>query len=188
MARTDIRIKENSTISEIRFNPPNRIYQGIDVGDKEEFVRSCGAEEFFDLNKYSRDSEGSKKLAADVKAATSQGLGAAAVVVCTGSKAAYAQAMDFLRFHGTLVCVGLPEGEVEPISGAIPFILVAGEKKIVGSAVGNRKDAIEVMELAARGVVKTQVVVEPPSKLTEVFERMEKLQLQGRVVLDLNKE
>ncbi len=58
----------------------------------------------------------------------------------------------------------------------------------MGSAVGNRKDAIEVMELAARGVVKTQVCVEPMSKLTESFERMEKLQLQGRVVLDLNRE
>ncbi len=89
-------------------------------------MRSLGAEVFFDITKYTRDEEGTQKLANDLRATTPQGLGAAAVVVCTGSKAAYAQAMSFLRFYGTLVCVGLPEGDVEPIPGAVPGLLVAG--------------------------------------------------------------
>ena len=44
------------------------------------------------------------------------GLGAQAVIVCTASNRAYAQALDFLRFGGTLVCVGMPEGESQPIA------------------------------------------------------------------------
>ena len=45
--------------------------QGIDNGDKEEFVKGLGAEAFFDITKYSKDKEGNKKLADDVKAASS---------------------------------------------------------------------------------------------------------------------
>lgn len=156
------------------------------MGEKEEFVKSQGAEVFLDINKYSRDDEGTAQLTKDVKASTLQGLGAAAVVVCSGSKAAYAQALGFLGLGGTLVCIGLPEGAPEPIPGAIPGRMVAKELKIVGTAVGNRKDAIQVMDLAVRGVVKTQVTVEPMANLTDVFERIEKGKLQGRVVLDLS--
>jgi alcohol dehydrogenase, propanol-preferring len=40
---------------------------GIDMDDKEKLSMDCGAEKFFGLNNYSRDKEGSAKLAADVK-------------------------------------------------------------------------------------------------------------------------
>ena len=120
--------------------------------------------------------------------AIAEGMGAAAVVMCTASNAAYGQALDFLKFGGTLVCVGVPEGDPVPIAGAYPGALLIQEKRIVGSAVGNRKDAMETMNLAARGVVKTHYTLEPMSKLTEVFHKMDKMQLQGRVVLDLSKE
>lgn len=123
-----------------------------------------------------------------MKAASSDGLGAAGVVVCTASNAAYGQALQMLRFGGTLVCVGVPEGEPVPIAGADPGSMLVQEKRIVGSAVGNRKDAIETMHMAARGIVKTHFTVEPMSKLTDVFQRMDKMQLQGRVVIDLSQE
>jgi len=42
--------------------------------------------------------------------------------------------------------------------------------------------------MAARGVVKTHFTVEPMSHLTETFEKMEKMQLKGRVVIDLSTE
>jgi propanol-preferring alcohol dehydrogenase len=73
---------------------------GIDHGSKEELVKSCGAEVFLDITKYN-----DKTIAEEVKKATG-GLGASAVIVCTASNKAYAQALDFLRFGGTLVCVG----------------------------------------------------------------------------------
>ena len=115
-------------------------------------------------------------------------MGAAAVVMCTASNAAYGQALAMLRFGGTLVCIGVPEGEPVAIAGADPGSLLIQEKRIVGSAVGNRKDAIETLNLAARGVVKTHYTLQPMSKLTETFEKMDKMQLQGRVVIDLGKE
>ncbi|KAK3326730.1 alcohol dehydrogenase [Apodospora peruviana] len=161
---------------------------GIDSGPKEAFVKSLGAEVFFDINKYNTNEDWTK-LAVDVKAATRpRGTGAAAVIVCAGSNAAYAQALQFLGFGGTLVCVGIPEGKGVPVGGAFPGALIAQELRIIGSAVGNRKEAIEVLEMAARGVVKTHVTLEPMSKLTEVFEKMERMELQGRVVIDLARE
>lgn len=93
--------------------------------------------------------------------------------------------MDLLRFGGTLVCVGLPEGDLKAISTAYPQVLVAKAQKIVGVAVGNRKEAIETLDLAARGVIKTHFRTEKMDKLTETFEQMHKGELNGRVVLDL---
>lgn len=151
-------------------------------------MRSLGAEAFFDITKYSKDADGSAKLVADVKAASTDGLGAAGVVMCTASNAAYGQGLQFLRFGGTLVCVGVPEGEPVPIAGADPASMLIAEKRIVGSAVGNRKDAIETMNMAARGIIKTHFTVEPMSKLNEVFEKMDKMTLKGRVVIDLGQE
>jgi len=157
---------------------------GIDMGEKEKLVKDSGAEAFLDLSKYSRDDEGTKKLVQDVKDVT--GGGASGVVVCTASNAAYAQAVSFLKFRGVLVCVGVPEGPLVPIATANPATMLASELKIVGSAVGNRKDAAETLRLAARGIVKTHFTVQPMDKLTETFEKMDKGQLQGRVVLDLS--
>ncbi|RMZ80775.1 hypothetical protein DV738_g2667, partial [Chaetothyriales sp. CBS 135597] len=158
---------------------------GIDAGSKEKLVKDCGAEVFFDVTKYSRDDEGSAKLAADVKAVTGSANGAAAVVICTASNAAYTQGLSFLKFNGTVVCVGVPEGTPVPIASAIPANVIIAQLRIIGSAVGNRQEAIETLEMAARGVVKTHVTVEKMDKLTEVFEKMNKGEVQGRVVLDL---
>lgn len=108
--------------------------------------------------------------------------------MCTANNNAYAQGLKYLRFGGTLVCVGVPEGDPVPIGGADPATMLIQELRIVGSAVGNRKDAIETMNLAARGIIKTHFTTEPMSKLNDVFEAMDKMTLKGRVVIDLSKE
>ena len=46
------------------------------------------------------------------------------MLVCTASNKAYAQALDFLRFDGTLVCIGMPEGVPQPIAKSFPQKLV----------------------------------------------------------------
>jgi propanol-preferring alcohol dehydrogenase len=140
---------------------------------------------FIDITKFSRDKEGSAKLAEEVKKATG-GPGAAAVVVCTASNAAYGQGLDFLKFNGTMVAVGIPEGDVQPIANADPAKFIVQQLSVVGSAVGNRKEAIETMEMAARGIVKTHFKVEKMDKLNDVFKAMDEGKLQGRVVLDLS--
>ena len=57
---------------------------------------------------------------------------------------------------------------------------------VVGSAVGNRLEAIETMDMAARGIVKTHFKIEKMDKLNDVFHAMDQGKLQGRVVLDLS--
>lgn len=150
---------------------------GIDHSSKKELVLESGAEHFIAIDQ-------TKDVAAAVKEVTG-GLGAHAVIVCTASNAAYASAIELLRFKGTVVCVGIPEGDMVPIATAMPSILVAKSLKIVGSAVGDRREAIETLDFAARGVVKTHYRVEKMDKLTSVFEEMDKGQMKGRVVLDL---
>lgn len=93
--------------------------------------------------------------------------------------------MGLLKFGGTLVCVGLPEGELKPIATAFPQFLVAKAQRIVGVAVGDRREAIETLQFAERGLVKTHFRTAKMEELTSVFEQMDKGELLGRVVLDL---
>lgn len=51
----------------------------------------------------------------------------------------------------TPLSVGVPEGTPEPIASAFPGRLVFKGATIASVAVGTRRDAIEVMDFAARG-------------------------------------
>jgi alcohol dehydrogenase, propanol-preferring len=154
---------------------------GIDHPSKRDLVLGSGAEHFVDMTQFPNDDD----IVAHVQALTG-GLGAHAVVVCVASNRAYAQATKFLRFNGTLVCVGLPEGALIPIAGAIPQRLVMKQLRVVGSLVGNQREAIGVLDFAARGIVKGQIEVKKMEDLTQVFEDMGAGKLHGRVVLDLS--
>ena len=83
------------------------------------------------------------------------------------------------------MCVGMPEGDLVPIAEAYPSKLVSKQHKIVGSAVGNQMEAREVLELAARGLVKTHYKLEKMENLTQIFKDMSEMKMLGRVVLDL---
>ncbi len=135
---------------------------GIDAPAKRSVVLDCGAEHFIDVTAHD-----DKSIAEEVLKLTG-GLGSQAVIVCTASNRAYAQALDFIRFDGTVVCVGMPEGKPEPIAKAYPQSLVFKQATIAAVAVGTRKDAIEVLDFAARGIVKTHFRTEKMEKLTEV--------------------
>jgi propanol-preferring alcohol dehydrogenase len=152
---------------------------GVDHGSKEELVKECGAEEFIDITKFD-----DKTIAEEIKRLTG-GLGASAVIVCTASNRAYAQALSFLRYRGTLVCVGMPEGDMVPIGGAFPSTMVGRQHRIVGSALGNQREALEVLDLAARGLVKTHYKIKKMEELTEVFQEMSEGKMMGRVIIDL---
>ena len=151
---------------------------GIDAGNKQDFVtKELGAEGFVSVEE--------KEPGKRVKELTG-GLGAAAVIVCIGSNAAYAAAVGMLKPAGVIVCVGMPEGESEGIQGLGPTKMVSGLYTVTSAAVGNRRDATEVLDLAARGLVRTRVEVVKMDKLEETFHRMEEGKLHGRVVLDLS--
>lgn len=156
---------------------------GIDHGSKEALAKESGAEHFVDITKFPTDDKGEaiKKHVREL----ADGIGAHAAVVCTAVNPAFATALTFLRFNGTLVCVGIPEGEAVPIATASAPAIIMNQWRIVGSAVGTRQDAIETLDFARRGIVKAHVKVEKMDALNSVFEQMHEGKLQGRVVLDL---
>lgn len=83
---------------------------GIDDGSKEKVVIDSGAEHFIDIKNHT-----DKSMAEEVVKLTG-GLGASAAIICTANNRAYAQALDFLRSGGTMVCVGMPGRMGPPIS------------------------------------------------------------------------
>lgn len=150
---------------------------GIDHGSKEKLVKDAGAEFFIDFTKVT-DVEKAVKDFTD-------GLGAHAVLVLTASNTAYAQAPGLCRFGGRVVCVGIPEGELQPIGGAIPAVMIFKELTITGSAVGNRLEAIETLDFAKRGIATSKIRLAKLEDLTSVFQEMHDGKIEGRVVIEM---
>lgn len=77
--------------------------------------------------------------------------------------------------------MGLPNAELPiPI-----FDTVLNGVTVKGSIVGTRKDMQEALDFAARGKVRAIIETQPLDKINEVLERMEKGQINGRVVLTM---
>lgn len=149
----------------------------IDTGDdKRKLAESLGAERFIDFKT-------TKNLTEDVKAATPDGYGPHAAVVAASSASGYETALDYIRSRGTLVAVGLPGGT--DIKANV-FFTVFRAVKIVGSYVGNRQDAIESLQIAAAGKVKTHYKTLGLSDLPKVYEDMHSGRITGRIVLDID--
>jgi propanol-preferring alcohol dehydrogenase len=147
---------------------------GIDHGSKESLVKDCGAEAFLDMKKFNDET-----IAEEIHRITDGG--ASAVIVCAGSNRAYQQALPMLGFGGTMVCVGIPEGDLQPIANAYPGTLLPNQAHIVGSSIGSQREAIEVLGFAARGVVKTHYRLEKLGRLEQVFQEMADGKMEGRV-------
>lgn len=148
---------------------------GIDTGsDKQHMSLSLGCEVFVDFK--------TSDVATAIKAATG-GIGAHAAVVAAASSAAYELALDYIRPRGTLVIVGMPNS-ILPLS---IFKTVLMTHKIVGSAVGNRQDAVEALDIASRGKVKVHFTMKGLTDLPHVFQDMIHGRIAGRIVLDVDK-
>ncbi|KAJ0372764.1 hypothetical protein COL26b_008997 [Colletotrichum chrysophilum] len=149
----------------------------MDLGIKEKFCRDLGAQEFVDFTSFPTEED----LANEIKRIT--GGGARIVLMCSSNKKAYIQSPRWLGFRGKLVCLGVPEhsspaiGEVEP--------MLCDELTIFGVKTGNRLEAKECLEIAARGKVKTHFQLRRMRSLTKIFTEMESGEIQGRVVIDL---
>jgi len=80
------------------------------------------------------------------------------------------------------VCVGLPPGFFQtPI-----FEVVLKRLTIRGSIVGTRKDLIETLDFASRGLIKCSVELDKLENINTVFENLRAGRIQGRVVLDIS--
>ncbi|ALF60290.1 alcohol dehydrogenase AdhP [Psychrobacter urativorans] len=108
--------------------------------------------------------------------------GAHGVLVTAVSSIAFDQALSMVRRGGTVVFNGLPTGDF-PVS---IFDTVLNGITIRGSIVGTRLDLQESLNMAAAGKVKATVTAEPLENINDIFERMRKGQIEGRIVIDYN--
>ncbi|GLB34537.1 putative alcohol dehydrogenase GroES-like domain [Lyophyllum shimeji] len=149
----------------------------IDTGEaKKDLCMKLGAEKWVDFA-VSQDN-----IVQDVQAAT-DGLGPQAAIIAVGDVRPFNQALMYLRFTGTLVAVGLPGGNAMlnvPIG-----LLIAKSLTVLGSAIGNRQDVAEALQIAAQGKVKCQYRVRELSELNEIFDEMEAGKVAGRVILKI---
>lgn len=91
---------------------------------------------------------------------------------------------DYIRSHGALVAVGLPPNATIQ---ANVFFTVFRSLRIVGSYVGNRRDANEALALASTSKIKTHYITRGLSDLPKIYEDMHHGKIAGRIVLDLDK-
>lgn len=104
----------------------------LDAPSKESFCKSLGADHFLDFTKFSSDEALTEEvLKLSGKSEVNPG-GVNTVLLCSSSNKAYAQAMNFLGFRGTLVVLGVPEHEPVAIAGASPFVMINNELNVIG--------------------------------------------------------
>jgi propanol-preferring alcohol dehydrogenase len=107
--------------------------------------------------------------------------GAHGVLVTAVSPKIFRQSIDMLRRGGTCSLVGLPPGDFPtPI-----FDVVMKRLTVRGSIVGTRKDLQESLQFAAEGKVKPTTETQPLDAINDVFDRLKRGQVNGRVVLNL---
>lgn len=107
--------------------------------------------------------------------------GAHGVLVTAVSRKAFEQALGMVRRGGTVSLNGLPPGDF-PLS---IFNMVLNGVTVRGSIVGTRLDLVEALQFAGDGKVKATVAPAKLDDINDVFEKMEKGAIEGRIVLDL---
>ncbi|HVK51639.1 MAG TPA: alcohol dehydrogenase AdhP [Pseudoxanthomonas sp.] len=106
--------------------------------------------------------------------------GAHGALVTAVSPKAFEQAVGMVRRGGTVSLNGLPPGTF-PLD---IFGLVLNGVTVRGSIVGSRLDLQESLEFAEQGKVAATVQTDRLENINEVFARMHRGQIEGRVVLD----
>ncbi|MBN7794074.1 alcohol dehydrogenase AdhP [Microbacterium esteraromaticum] len=105
--------------------------------------------------------------------------GAHGVLVTAVHPKAFGQALAVTRRGATIVFNGLPPGDFP----ADIFDIVLRAITIRGSIVGTRQDMAEALDFFARGEIHPTVAVEPLDDINDIFERMERGQIDGRIVM-----
>lgn len=108
--------------------------------------------------------------------------GAHGVLVTAVSRSAFDQALGMLHKRGTMSLVGLPPGEF----GLPIFDVVLNAKTIRGSIVGTRMDLQEAIAFAAEGKVHTVYAEDKLENINNIFDRMRKGAIEGRIVMKLS--
>ena len=116
-------------------------------------------------------------VVAEVQKATG---GVHGVLVTAVHPQAFGQAIGLARRGGTIVFNGLPPGDFPaPI-----FDIVLKGLTIRGSIVGTRQDMAEALDFYARGLIHPTVASAGLDEINDVFAKMERGQIDGRIVID----
>jgi propanol-preferring alcohol dehydrogenase len=107
--------------------------------------------------------------------------GAHGALVTAVSPKAFEQAVGMVRRGGTVSLNGLPPGQF-PLD---IFGMVLNGITVRGSIVGTRLDLQESLDFAAEGKVRATVSTDVLENVNDVFARMRKGGIEGRVVLEL---
>ncbi len=141
----------------------------VDIAeDKLGLARSLGADEAINA------------LETDPVAAVQAGGGAEGVLVTAVAAKPFEQAVGMLARGGTMSLVGMPPEEF----ALSVFDIVLNRKTLRGSIVGTRNDLAEALALAAEGKVVAHHSIEPLENINDIFQRMEKGQIDGRIVME----
>jgi len=88
--------------------------------------------------------------------------------------------LNLLRRDGTMVLVGAPDPT--PLSA---FSLIAGRRRLVGSAIGGIPETQEMLDFCAEHGVASDVEVIPIQQINEAYERAIKSDVRYRFVIDI---
>lgn len=138
------------------------------TADKEGEARDLGAEHFINSQ--------STKVADGLQAWA----GGADIILATApSTEAVTEALPGLAPDGTLVVLGVGEGNIT----ASPMLLVGGRRKLMGSPSGSRKDIRATLAFSAAKHVVPRVTKVPLQEAGKMLQRMQEGKLRGRAVI-----
>ena len=107
--------------------------------------------------------------------------GAQGALVTAVGRTAFEQAIGMVARGGTVALNGLPPGDF-PLD---IFGMVLNGITVRGSIVGTRLDLQESLDFAGQGKVKATVQSAKLEDINDIFAKMHKGQIEGRMVLDL---
>jgi D-arabinose 1-dehydrogenase-like Zn-dependent alcohol dehydrogenase len=107
-------------------------------------------------------------------------IGGADVVLSTSNSAAHVlQAIGGLRPEGKLVILGLPDAPLQLNAMSVMFPI----RYVFGGSQGERRDLVQLLDLAAAGKVKPKLETYPLDKINDVLERQEQGKVRFRAVI-----
>uniref|UniRef100_A0AC34GXS2 Enoyl reductase (ER) domain-containing protein n=1 Tax=Panagrolaimus sp. ES5 TaxID=591445 RepID=A0AC34GXS2_9BILA len=148
----------------------------LDIGaEKEKHCKKLGAEFFVDPTV---ETDIVEKIVTLTKG------GVHGVVHVATSDKPIEAAIKYVRIRGTIVLVSLPK-DAKLVADV--FTIVARAITIKGTLVGSRVDTDEAIEFFARGLVDIPIEIHSLKDVPEIYDRMQKGEIRGRVVVDLSK-
>ena len=133
-----------------------------------ELARSLGADVLV---------QSGESAAEQIREAT-RGRGADVVIDCVGADSTLALAAGAMRMLGDLTVVGIAGGSL-PVS----FFSIAYEVSIQTTYWGTRPELVEVLDLAAHGLVTPKVATYGLDQAVEAYQHLRKGEVDGRAVI-----